>query len=162
MVTAAGISGEVDAVDYAPNDFRRLLDVNVMGTFLVVQAATKTMLQHGFGGSVVLVASMSGSVANKVGHSDTVSPFPFARIHILKCIETEDSKPIIAGSPYIGLQQLQSSRSATRPFTRFRMGNEPLKEPADSCQLYQPWLHPDTIDRSRSGKSRSQKDLAGW
>jgi len=67
VVTAAGISGEVDAVDYAPDDFRRLLDVNVMGTFLVVQAAAKVMLQHGLGGSVVLVASMSGSVANKVG-----------------------------------------------------------------------------------------------
>merc|ERR1712093_657711 len=69
VVTAAGISGEVDAVDYAPDDFRRLLDVNVTGTFLVVQAAAKVMLQHGLGGSVVLVASMSGSAANKGVHT---------------------------------------------------------------------------------------------
>jgi NAD(P)-dependent dehydrogenase (short-subunit alcohol dehydrogenase family) len=66
VVTAAGNSGEIDAVDYPPNDFRKLLDINVMGTFLVVQAAVKVMQKQKSKGSVVLIASMSGSVANKV------------------------------------------------------------------------------------------------
>ncbi len=66
VVTCAGISGEVDAVDYIVEDFRRLLDVNIVGTFLIVQAASRVILSQGLGGSVVLIASMSGSVANKV------------------------------------------------------------------------------------------------
>lgn len=35
VLTAGGISGEIDAVDYPAEDFRKLLDINVMGTFLV-------------------------------------------------------------------------------------------------------------------------------
>lgn len=65
IVTAAGISGKIDAVDYPADTFRRILDVNVMGTFLVVQAAVRVMQREKVGGSVVLIASMSGSVANK-------------------------------------------------------------------------------------------------
>ncbi|KAE8447694.1 hypothetical protein EG329_010501 [Mollisiaceae sp. DMI_Dod_QoI] len=65
VVTAAGISGEIDAVDYPAESFRRMLEVNVMGTFLVVQAAARVMQKQQVAGSVVLIASMSGSVANK-------------------------------------------------------------------------------------------------
>jgi NAD(P)-dependent dehydrogenase (short-subunit alcohol dehydrogenase family) len=65
-VTAAGTSGKIDAVDYPADAFRRLLDVNIMGTFLVVQAAVRVMQRQKVEGSVVLIASMSGSVANKV------------------------------------------------------------------------------------------------
>lgn len=66
VVTTAGISGESDAVDYPPEDFRRVFDINVMGTFLVVQAAARVMREQKAAGSVVLIASMSGSVANRV------------------------------------------------------------------------------------------------
>ncbi|TVY54108.1 D-arabinitol 2-dehydrogenase [ribulose-forming] [Lachnellula cervina] len=65
VVTTAGISGESDAVDYPPEDFRRVFDINVMGTFLVVQAAARVMREQKAAGSVVLIASMSGSVANR-------------------------------------------------------------------------------------------------
>lgn len=37
-----------------------------MGTFYVVQAAAKHILEQKAGGSIVMIASMSGSVANKV------------------------------------------------------------------------------------------------
>lgn len=74
-MTAAGISGKIDAVDYPADTFRRILDVNVMGTFLVVQAAVRVIQREKVGGSVVLIASMSGSVANKVRSSS--SPFSY-------------------------------------------------------------------------------------
>lgn len=65
-VTCAGISGEIDAVDYPAEAFRKLLDINIMGTFLPVQAAARVMQKQNSSGSVVLVASISGYVANKV------------------------------------------------------------------------------------------------
>jgi NAD(P)-dependent dehydrogenase (short-subunit alcohol dehydrogenase family) len=68
VVTCAGISGEVDAVDYPPEAFRKLLDVNIMGTFLVVQAAARVMQKQNSSGSVVLIASISGHITNKACH----------------------------------------------------------------------------------------------
>ena len=65
VVTCAGISGENDAVDYHPAAFRKLLDVNVMGTVLVVQKAARVMQKQKNSGSIVLVASISGHIANK-------------------------------------------------------------------------------------------------
>lgn len=65
VVTCAGISGEVDAADYPPEAFRKLLDINIMGTFLPVQAAGRVMQKQKSSGSVILVASISGHVSNK-------------------------------------------------------------------------------------------------
>lgn len=44
--------------------FRRLIDINITGTFLVSQAVGKHMITAGHGGSIVNIASMSGSVVN--------------------------------------------------------------------------------------------------
>lgn len=41
------------------------MDVNVTGTFNTAQAACRVMMEHGMGGSIALIASMSGSVANR-------------------------------------------------------------------------------------------------
>ena len=60
VVCSAGISAATPALDTAPELFRRILDVNVTGSFLVAQAAAKAMVAGGKGGSIVLVASVSG------------------------------------------------------------------------------------------------------
>lgn len=66
VVTCAGISGRVPAVDYPIDDFRRIVDVNLVGTFIVAQAAAREMRKQNVPGSMVFVASMSGSATNKV------------------------------------------------------------------------------------------------
>ncbi|KAF2016374.1 NAD(P)-binding protein [Aaosphaeria arxii CBS 175.79] len=65
LVACAGISGEGDAVDYDINVFRKILDVNVTGTFLVAQAVGRDMHRANVTGSIVLIASMSGWVSNR-------------------------------------------------------------------------------------------------
>lgn len=65
LVAAAGIQQETPALDFEPNDFRRILDVNVVGVFTTAQAAAKTMIDSGKPGSIVLIASMSSVVANR-------------------------------------------------------------------------------------------------
>lgn len=60
LVCSAGISAATPILDTDPEVFRRILDVNVTGTFLVAQAAAKAMVAAGQGGSIVLVASVSG------------------------------------------------------------------------------------------------------
>jgi NAD(P)-dependent dehydrogenase (short-subunit alcohol dehydrogenase family) len=44
--------------------FRRLIDINLTGSFLMSQAVGKAMIAAGKPGSIVLVASMSGSIVN--------------------------------------------------------------------------------------------------
>lgn len=68
-----GISGESDAVDYDVEIFRKIVDINVTGTFLVCQAVGREMHSADVTGSVVIIASMSGWVTNRVS---SIIPFP--------------------------------------------------------------------------------------
>ena len=59
-VCSAGISAETPALDTPPETFRRIMEVNVTGSFLVAQAAARAMHAAGRGGSIVMIASVSG------------------------------------------------------------------------------------------------------
>jgi len=61
LVTAAGIVENYVAHDYPTEKIRKLLDINVMGTWFCALEASKLMPE---GGSIVMIGSMSGSVVN--------------------------------------------------------------------------------------------------
>ena len=60
LVTAAGIVENYVAHDYPTEKIRKLLDINVMGTWFCALEASKLMPE---GGSIVMIGSMSGSVS---------------------------------------------------------------------------------------------------
>ncbi|MBS0241471.1 MAG: SDR family oxidoreductase [Proteobacteria bacterium] len=64
VVNSAGISADIHVLDTPADLFRRMLDVNVVGTFLVGRAAGRLM-RHTGGGSIVNVASISGLRGSK-------------------------------------------------------------------------------------------------
>ena len=66
LVTCAGISGRCPAVDYPVSAFRKIMDINVTGTFLCATAAARIMHREEVSGSIVFFASMSGTNVNKV------------------------------------------------------------------------------------------------
>lgn len=66
LVACAGISDNGPSVDFTASAFNRLFSVNVTGTFLASQAVARHMIEKNVSGSIVLVASMSGYVSNKV------------------------------------------------------------------------------------------------
>ena len=53
------------ALDYGPDDVARMLEVNYTGVFMTAQAAARQMMKYKTRGSICLIASMSGLVANK-------------------------------------------------------------------------------------------------
>src|ERR1700710_2225507 len=57
-------SSNIPAEKYDHIMFRRLIDINLTGSFLMSQAVGKAMMAAGKPGSIVLVASMSGSIVN--------------------------------------------------------------------------------------------------
>ncbi|KAF2153264.1 NAD(P)-binding protein [Myriangium duriaei CBS 260.36] len=65
LLAAAGIQQETPALEYTAKDANTMFEVNVTGVFMTAQAVAKEMIRHGNGGSMALIASMSGSVANK-------------------------------------------------------------------------------------------------
>ncbi|GAT25827.1 short-chain dehydrogenase [Aspergillus luchuensis] len=65
LVACAGLSRNGPATEFPVSSFRRMLDTNVTGTFLIAQAAAREMLRTNTTGSMVFVASMSGYVSNK-------------------------------------------------------------------------------------------------
>ena len=66
LIAAAGIQQETPALDYTAKAADMMLSINVTGCFMTAQAAAKQMIRFGNGGSIVMIASMSGTVANRV------------------------------------------------------------------------------------------------
>lgn len=66
LIAAAGIQQETPALDYTAEDANRMFSINITGSFMTAQAVAKQMIRFGHGGSIALIASMSGSVANRV------------------------------------------------------------------------------------------------
>lgn len=65
LINSAGIAdSNIKAETYDPAMFRRLIDINLTGSFLMSQAVGRSMMAAGKPGSIVLVASMSGSIVN--------------------------------------------------------------------------------------------------
>lgn len=64
MVNAAGIVTNTPAETMPPDEWLRVIDVNLNGVFWCCQAAARAMLQTG-GGSIVNISSMNSLVANK-------------------------------------------------------------------------------------------------
>ena len=65
FVSCAAISGESDACSYQASVFRQIIDVNVVGSFLMTRAVADEMHRANVQGSIVLIASMSGHVSNR-------------------------------------------------------------------------------------------------
>ncbi|KAI5802063.1 hypothetical protein FPQ18DRAFT_251521 [Pyronema domesticum] len=65
LLAAAGINIDKPALEYSKSEVDRVFEVNATGVLLTAQAVAAEMIRHGNGGSIVLVASMSGTVANR-------------------------------------------------------------------------------------------------
>jgi NAD(P)-dependent dehydrogenase (short-subunit alcohol dehydrogenase family) len=64
VVNSAGIGRNIPALETSAALFRQVLDVNLVGSFLVAREAAKIMRDHG-GGAIVNLASVSGMTGNE-------------------------------------------------------------------------------------------------
>ncbi|KAF2003907.1 NAD(P)-binding protein [Amniculicola lignicola CBS 123094] len=65
LIAAAGIQREMPALEYTQELANEMFEVNITGVFMTAQAVAKQMVKYGNGGSIVMIASMSGTVANR-------------------------------------------------------------------------------------------------
>ena len=65
VVNCAGIAADKPAVDTTVEEFRRIVDVNLTGTFIVSRAAARHWRANGLPGAIVNITSVSGLTGNK-------------------------------------------------------------------------------------------------
>ena len=65
LVACAGIGASGMLLDQSPNDWRRVIDTNLTGTWLTMRAVARMMINSGSGGSIVAVSSISGTLADR-------------------------------------------------------------------------------------------------
>jgi NAD(P)-dependent dehydrogenase (short-subunit alcohol dehydrogenase family) len=65
-IACAGIQQKVSILEYPVADFERIMRVNTVGTFITAKTVANDMIANGLTGSIVMIASMSGNIANRV------------------------------------------------------------------------------------------------
>jgi Dehydrogenases with different specificities (related to short-chain alcohol dehydrogenases) len=65
VVANAGITLFGDFFTYTPEDFYRVLQVNLGGCFFLAQSAAQQMKKQGYGGSILFMSSVTGHQAHK-------------------------------------------------------------------------------------------------
>lgn len=89
VINSAGIADLVHAEEYPADKFRRVMDINVTGTFLVSQAAARHMIARGQGGAIVNIASMSAHIVNFPQAQNAYNASKAAVLHLTKSLAVE-------------------------------------------------------------------------
>ncbi|KAI1470288.1 NAD(P)-binding protein [Daldinia caldariorum] len=89
VVAAAGIQQLTPAVEYSAADAAKMLAVNFTGVLMTATAAARQMMRYRCRGSICLVASMSGLVANKGLLSSVYNSSKAALIQLARSLSME-------------------------------------------------------------------------
>jgi NAD(P)-dependent dehydrogenase (short-subunit alcohol dehydrogenase family) len=89
LVTAAGIVDNVEAENYDFTRWRKMMDINVDGTWLFAREAGKHMIQNQIKGSIILVASMSATICVRPQKQAAYNASKGAVKMLMKSLSTE-------------------------------------------------------------------------
>ena len=89
LVNAAGITIWEDSLDASPESWRRVIDINLTGTFLCCQALGRACRDGGHPGAIVNVSSMSGRVVNVPQHQASYNASKAAVDQLTKSLAVE-------------------------------------------------------------------------
>ena len=64
LITSAGITIWGESTEVTPEDWQRVLDINLNGTFFAAQSFARRLLAEGKTGSAIFISSMSGRIVN--------------------------------------------------------------------------------------------------
>ncbi|POS78853.1 short-chain dehydrogenase/reductase SDR [Diaporthe helianthi] len=93
LINAAGIAdSNIPAETYDATMFRRLVDINLTGSFLMSQAVGRAAIAAGKRASIVLVASMSGSIVNYPQEQSCYNASKAGVVHLGRSLAAEWAK----------------------------------------------------------------------
>lgn len=85
----AGICLHKDVLDCSPNDWLKIIDVNLNGLFFVAQAFGRYLVDHGKNGNIVNTASMSATIVNIPQGQASYNASKAGVIHLTKSLAVE-------------------------------------------------------------------------
>lgn len=65
LIAAAGVQQLLPAIEYTPEEISAMMNINYTGVFMAATSAARQMMRYKTRGSIMLIGSMSGLVANK-------------------------------------------------------------------------------------------------
>ncbi len=89
LLTAAGIEINGDSIDVTAAQWRKVIDVNLAGTFFATQSFARGLLGAGLPGSAILISSMSGSIVNVPQWAASYNSSKAAVAHLGKSLAVE-------------------------------------------------------------------------
>jgi len=89
LVNAAGITVWEDSLDATADSWRRVIDINLTGTFLCCQALARGCRDGGHPGAIVNVSSMSGRIVNVPQHQASYNASKAAVDQLTKSLAVE-------------------------------------------------------------------------
>lgn len=92
LVTSAGITIWGDSIDVTPEDWQRVLDINLNGTFFAAQSFARRLLPTGKPGSAIFISSMSGHIVNVPQFQASYNASKAAVTHLGKSLAVEWAK----------------------------------------------------------------------
>ena len=85
----AGICMHQTTLETTISEFREVIDVNLTGEFIVARAAGRIMIERGIRGSIINMASMSGSIVNVPQWQCSYNSSKAAVIHMTRSLAAE-------------------------------------------------------------------------
>jgi sorbitol-6-phosphate 2-dehydrogenase len=82
LVNCAGIAPAHPLADFPVGDWRRALEVNLTGYFVVAREAARCMIRQGTGGSIINISSKTGLDASK--HNSAYNATKAGQIHLAR------------------------------------------------------------------------------
>jgi D-arabinitol 2-dehydrogenase len=92
LINAAGYCENISALDYPSDNLRRIIDVNLNGSLFVAREFAKLLVEEKQPGSIILVASMSGSIVNYPQEQTPYNVSKAGVIHMAKSLASEWAK----------------------------------------------------------------------
>lgn len=89
MVAGAGINYLEPALEHSQTAMKEVMDINFNGVFNSTTAAARQMFNYQQKGSILLIASMSGLIANKGMTSPVYNSSKAAVIQLSRCLAME-------------------------------------------------------------------------
>ena len=85
----AGICMHQSTLEATIEEFRQVVDVNLTGEFIMARAVGRIMIEHGIKGSIINMASMSGTIVNIPQWQCSYNASKAAVIHMTKSLAVE-------------------------------------------------------------------------
>ncbi|KAF1977320.1 NAD(P)-binding protein [Bimuria novae-zelandiae CBS 107.79] len=113
LIAAAAIQQVTPALDYSAADISKMLLVNYTGVFLSARAVARQMNKYRIHGSICLIASMSGSIANRGFIAPVYNSSKAAVVQLAKNLAMEWGRVNADGSGGIRVNSLSPGHIVT-------------------------------------------------